>query len=577
MDKILVQQFIQTHTYHPKIDEFYGNIFDTYKIKEIKLLQNLIWQVHKLEISLSDFLQKGGALSLKDFKEKLWPQILRYDFLPVADALNVDLVEWIKKLPPDLQKTLVGKIVTTEKWAGDFVLSQNLEVSAEGRRRLSFLAGEYLRGEKIAEEIKEQLKRPFKVGGLELLTETADRFVVDLVARFDEATKNEEIFTSQRVGEIVITEKSAEKLVAPVVKNLPTTIPPPSIPKTNMAKNIKEDLAELQQSVVTNNLGPAVNDYENQAGLIIKQFGVAIQPDLFQRCKTIIISRLREVRKMGETKERLMAHTLNGGIGFNAELADKLLLLIENFKKKQTAGGAKEMVEPVQEIILKKFPELPVASEMVTEAPKVSPVISTPTIKPVEPVKPAPVVATPPKPLPVAPTNLPFKTPPSSSDIRSAAPVLKITAEKFQPKVQEVRMPVAVKTPITTAIPQTPSGRSKMDDVSYSPRLVGPVEELKEMNLVEFRRLSPKPRVAADRIITKVELLAKEGYDKKLKGIEAWQKSVLNQLYNALLSESLNKAKPVAQVIAEKLTAKQETLSEEEFKVIMDLNRTLRF
>ncbi len=97
------------------------------------------------------------------------------------------------------------------------------------------------------------------------------------------------------------------------------------------------------------------------------------------------------------------------------------------------------------------------------------------------------------------------------------------------------------------------------------------------MTLLEFRRLSPKPKVAADKIVAKMELLSKEGFEKKLKGLEAWQKSSINKLYNALLSQSLNEAKPVAQIIAEKINAKQETLSEEEFKVIMELNRVLKF
>lgn len=337
----------------------------------------------------------------------------------------------------------------------------------------------------------------------------------------------------------------------------------------------------MQKTLAPNSTPPATNNFDVRAGDIIRQSGIIVPPDLIQRLKTLIVSRLREVRKSGEVKERLLAHTLNGGMGFNNEVAEKLMLLIEADKKNEVAATVQKTEKPKQEVILEK--------PLVISSPSVTPSVpSTPSITPKVslPPKPQTEISLPPTasksvtpsiPVKPLPTKLTPRPVPSSADVRAAAPVLKITEEKFKPKMQEVTMPVAPKPPVTTAIPQTPSGRVKVEDVAYKPRLMGPIEELREMDLVEFRRLSPKPRVAADKIIVKVDLLAKEGYDKKIKGIEAWKKSSLNQLYNTLLSESLNKAKPIVQIIQEKIIAKQETLSEEEFKVIMDLNRVLKF
>ncbi|MCX6778912.1 MAG: hypothetical protein NTU97_01630 [Candidatus Magasanikbacteria bacterium] len=587
MQNPVLPQSINDHVFNEKIAAKFKDLYANLSVAEVTPLNKLIWQKYYKQLSIVDFSKQAEKLNLPNFKEKIWPQILRYDFLPIADAIGIDLGEWANKLPSELQKTLLGKIITTEKWVSDYILSQNLEVSVEGRRRLVFLAGEYLRGEKNIEQIKEQLTRPFKVGGLELLMEVAERFSNDLVSRCAEATENDEIFTSQKIGEIIIKEQTEIKpspsnvpVVASVV-NPARPVAPPVIPKTNTTQKFKDDVTEMQKTLAPSLVPLATNNFEAQADSIIRQSGVSIPPDLLQRLKTLIISRLREVRKAGEVKERLLAHTLNGGMGLSAEVADKILLLIEATKKNEIIATPKENVAPKkEEIVLKEFPSLPTISASAVETPSSQPPAASlvPEKKPIPLPKPVPAsVVNQPKPISIPPTNLPFKTTPSSSDIRPSAPVLKITEEKSKPKMQEVSMPVVAKPPVTSAIPQTPSGRAKMDDVAFRPHLMGPVEELQQMNLVEFRRLSPKPRVAADKILTKVELLAKEGYDKKLKGIEAWQKSVLNQLYNALLSESLNKGKPVTQIISEKLSAQQETLSEEEFKVIMDLSRVLRF
>lgn len=581
-------QIIQTHTFHPHIDDFYGEIFDTYKIEEIRPLQKLIWQVHKLEIGLSEFLKKTQDLQIKDFETRLWPKILRFDFLPVADALGLGLDEWIDKLPADLQKNLAAKIITTEKWAGDYILANNLEFSPEGRRRLVFVAGEYLRGEKTPEEIKDQLVKPFKVGGLEIELELAEKIVGDLISRCEEASANDEIFTSQKIGEFRMKQETQPQFKPALPKPLLNT------PQIGIAKEIKADIAEMQKtSDVKINL-PASNGYEAQAEEIIKQSGVAAAPDLRQRFKMIIISRLREVRKPGETKERLLAHTLNGGMGLSAEMAEKVMVLVEETKKKETKTPS-ELVPAHPEIALEKPLAIPPTESVKAlqsapnlvkppaQPPVPSPVTSVealPQSKPpvVKPPVTAPPTLSKPAPSAIKSSLSSSSAVPSTADIRPAAsPVLKITEEKSKPKIEEITMPVASKPPVTTAIPQTASGRAKLEDVAYKPRLMGPIEELKEMDFVEFRRLSPKPRVAADKITAKVDLLAKEGYERKLKGVEAWQKSPLNQLYKEMLSESLNKAKAIAQIIAEKTSAKQDVLSEEEFKVIMELNKLLRF
>ncbi|MEK7190045.1 MAG: hypothetical protein AAB666_03665, partial [Patescibacteria group bacterium] len=156
-------------------------------------------------------------------------------------------------------------------------------------------------------------------------------------------------------------------------------------------------------------------------------------------------------------------------------------------------------------------------------------------------------------------------------------PLKIIQQEKATQKIELAPLtPAHIKPPPKIAIPQTPSGRSKMEDVAYKPRLVGPVEELRELTLVDFRRLSPQAKVTADKIYAKIELLAEESYEKKIAGIKAWQESEVNKMYLGLLNESVDRAMPVQKMIEERQSANRPTLTYEEFKTVMELNRRLR-
>ncbi len=120
-------------------------------------------------------------------------------------------------------------------------------------------------------------------------------------------------------------------------------------------------------------------------------------------------------------------------------------------------------------------------------------------------------------------------------------------------------------------------GKEKIADVRYVPKLVGPIEELKELDLVNFRRLSSNPIDAAMKIKEKIDFLEDDGYDKKLEGIKAWRQSPLNKLYLQIGQESISQEKDIGTVIHERQKAGKEYLTQEEFVAIMDLNKELRF
>ncbi|MFH0892658.1 MAG: hypothetical protein V1867_07865 [Candidatus Falkowbacteria bacterium] len=122
-------------------------------------------------------------------------------------------------------------------------------------------------------------------------------------------------------------------------------------------------------------------------------------------------------------------------------------------------------------------------------------------------------------------------------------------------------------------------GKTRMDDIKYVPKtkLTGPVDELGEMSLIDFRRLSDDPAVAAASIKGKIKLLEDDNYSQRLLGIKAWRESPLYKLYLAIGQESIGEHKSIETVIVDRLKANAEYLTQEEFNAIMDLNKDLRF
>ncbi len=64
---------------------------------------------------------------------------------------------------------------------------------------------------------------------------------------------------------------------------------------------------------------------------------------------------------------------------------------------------------------------------------------------------------------------------------------------------------------------------------------------------------------------------------KKAKAIQAWKDSQIYKLYLEIGEDSINKGKPITEVIKEKQEKGVPTLTEEEFNSILELNEDLRF
>ncbi len=136
--------------------------------------------------------------------------------------------------------------------------------------------------------------------------------------------------------------------------------------------------------------------------------------------------------------------------------------------------------------------------------------------------------------------------------------------------------PVAVlkrEKPQEPQVTETASDKPAFTDVVGKSRLVGPVDELRRMRLIDFRRLSKDPKEACLKISDKIDLLADQSFGLRQQGIDAWHDSEPNRLYLEILRSTLD---GISLSEAIKKSA-PESLSEDEFRNLMELNSKLRF
>ena len=187
---------------------------------------------------------------------------------------------------------------------------------------------------------------------------------------------------------------------------------------------------------------------------------------------------------------------------------------------------------------------------------------------------------------------------------KEASPVSLQTKEELavaEPKLQarkpeaEVEKKQEVKTKPAQEVRQIDArkadeetGKIKMEDVKvkftmpkgsegFRPKVMGPIDELKYMDLISFRRLDQDSVKIVEKIKEKINLLEEEDYAKRFKGIKAWRTSPVNKLYLKMGQASINESKPIDIIIKERKAAGKGYLNSKEFEAVTDLNRDLRF
>ena len=254
-----------------------------------------------------------------------------------------------------------------------------------------------------------------------------------------------------------------------------------------------------------------------------------------RRFVQLFVSFMKDVRDIMEAKEMLLKSTSAGGLGLTS---DKVDIVVNIFRKLRA-----ELPEKIK-IWESRIENLESRKPAVTKvAPK--PTMVTPPV--VAPVKSAP----------------------------QTMPNIKANADQLAEWRQELLAEIAKtsRPPKAKPVPIKP----KLVDVEAPPRTLGPIEELKDMKLIDFRRLGKTAGDVIGKIQAKIQLIGETGIGRRLQAVRAWQASPVYQLYLTLGRESIEQAKSVDSIIATRQADGQETLTLAEFEAIADLNQKLRF
>jgi len=321
--------------------------------------------------------------------------------------------------------------------------------------------------------------------------------------------------------------------------------------KILVEKQIEEKLAPKPEPLI--NLDTAV------ANVMDKTKGDFPLGDLKKRFQNIVSSFFRDIRTQIETKIVLKREQKIGGMGLDQETTDKVIKILTKEKSRIDKESIKEVpLEKLEQIKDLKFKSLKEKTDKIVQAEtKIRPTVLEDKKEKekkisklsVEIKKPKVISPPPPKPEPKpVPKPVPPPPPPKPKSI-------------FRPIIR----PQSVQ-----------SAKSRVEEIKVKPRIYGPVEELKTLSLVDWRRWG-SPKEAVQKIEDKINLLAEESLVKKSEGIKAWKDSEINNLYLDIGAESIDQGKPVTEIILQRQKKGFPTLTEEEFNSVVELNQKLRF
>jgi len=373
--------------------------------------------------------------------------------------------------------------------------------------------------------------------------------------------------------------------VKPVMPVMPTMDAPPiSEPKVKGAgfffsSEDEEEIRKLTQKIImAENFSLVSGTIDDKLKEIISRvqinFGSA---DLADRFSQVLRTYLRGIRDKLEAKATLIKPFLSGGLSFDEDSAEKVMLLADKVLNSRPG----QPIKPLPKISLPEleksdfFPRREISRDAAYDFSKLAArddkikndLKRLDTNRELAPLTPA-VIS-----VPITQINAlkkPEKTSVSSKNIQS-----KVKSIQPEPKSDLGTMPLIKRR--FEAENLSPSQKVKIEDVKYVPRVMGPLDEIKYMDLINFRRLDKDPLKSADKIKSKINLLEEEAYGKKLEGIKLWRLSPINKLYLEIGRLSIGENKPVDVIIEERKMAGSDYLTTDEFKTIMDLNKSLRF
>ncbi|MBI2633544.1 MAG: hypothetical protein HYW78_04150 [Parcubacteria group bacterium] len=117
--------------------------------------------------------------------------------------------------------------------------------------------------------------------------------------------------------------------------------------------------------------------------------------------------------------------------------------------------------------------------------------------------------------------------------------------------------------------------RPKVAEIKVKTKIYGIAEELSSITLADIRKYANFDE-ATSKILDKINLLGEDSLEKKAKGIQAFKQSPFYQMYLAIMNESFANLKSPQDIIKGKEAAGAQTLTYDEFRSIVALNKKLK-
>lgn len=411
-----------------------------------------------------------------------------------------------------------------------------------------------------------------------------------------------------------------------------------SVPTSDLIFS-KEDEDEVKRYAWSQNQQNNSIDYQKLALGIIEKIGVKFDPSLKDRLLQVVLHRLKDIRDDLETLDGLTKPVANGGLGFQQAEAEKLLKIIKSevglmdffasdnnklstiqpqsgvkvvdFLSQATKSNtetADSFRDSAQNLIQNSTQKIvsaePKDQAKINQSSAVKEATKAPTIDEEDGL---PIIKMPEKNLPQPVSDFLPQTEELAEEAEEIVSVLsdvdsddsslntnqktesakKLPIESKNVKINnsnDVDLPPPMPRPYVgnQDIPESVLnskniGRPNLDDIKFEKKSFGPLEELEQMTLIEFRRLSADPNNAVNKIQEKINLLYDRGVSERAKGIVAWSKSEVMRFYRNLIQLSLNSGQPIDLIVKDRLLSGKPTLSLDEIEAVSQLNNKLRY
>lgn len=446
--------------------------------------------------------------------------------------------------------------------------------------RLSHILELYVSKHSDRALVIDMLTRSEKVGGVAFGKEDAE----GLLEYVDEKMSGKKIETGERPEMVEMTKETPTVVIAPkpvveeqvvsapVVpeKTLPVVEPIVSVPSVvKPVRNEEEDAHDVAQ--VASAKQGAMQTPKHEPMTIEEMVGqiCTLEPmqlpdgTLVDRCKQIIESRLREVRTASDTQKQLERSVETGGLGISGrKLADMTQTIEQAFDRLQQHASEKVAQEKAEYLEKQQAQE----TTKQTLAEKEEKMMTKRYVELTGKMPEAHVS-------PAAPSSARVSGA-VSKDVAMDARAQSIDTAKVRTVIEAAKKETDAMPRLTAS--QGKGARPEMQDVKFVKRLSGPIDELRSVSLIDFRRMAKTPELAIEKMVSLVHLVEDQGYDKRVEAIRAWQSSPLYQQYLTIARNAMQEGKPLEEMRSA-LAKSGETLTKEELAAILKLNGELRF